>query len=61
MKTYAKYIYTAGWEAQKIGTGWHKVTNERMMRTPSGLNNYITINGVSIKARHCEIVQVFAK
>ena len=61
MKTYARYNFTKGWEAEKIGEGWHEVTAERTMRTPSGLNNYITINGVSVKARHCEVVQVFIK
>lgn len=61
MKTYARYIYTTGWEAERIGTGYHEVTASRMLRTPSGLNEYITINGVSVKARHCEIVQVFVK
>lgn len=61
MKTYARYIYTTGWEAERIGAGYHEVTASRMIRTPSGLNEYITINGVSVKARHCEIVQVFVK
>ena len=61
MKEYAKYKYTTGWEADRIGPGYHEVTASKMLRTPSGLNEYITINGVSIKARHCEIVQVFVK
>lgn len=61
MKTYARYNYTTGWEAQRIGTGYHEVTASKMLRTPSGLHEYITINGVSVKARHCEIVQVFVK
>ena len=61
MVTYARYNFTTGWEATKIGIGWHLVTNERIMRTPSGVHQYITINGVAVKARHCEIVQVFTK
>ena len=61
MSTYAKYNFTKGWEAEKIGEGWHLVTSERTMRTPSGVHQYITINGVSVKARHCVVVQVFAK
>lgn len=61
MKEYAKYKYTTGWEADRIGPGYHEVTASKMLRTPSGLNEYITINGVSVKARHCEIVQVFVK
>lgn len=61
MKTYAKYNFTTGWEANKIGEGWYEVTNERTMRTPSGTHQYITINGVSVKARYCEVVQVFTK
>lgn len=61
MKEYARYKYTTGWEANRIGVGYHEVTASKMLRTPSGLNEYITINGVSVKARHCEIVQVFVK
>ena len=61
MATYAKYNFTIGWEAEKIGEGWHLVTNEKIKRTPSGMHRYITINGVAVKARHCAIVQVFTK
>lgn len=61
MATYARYNFTVGWEASKIGEGWHLVTNEKTKRTPSGVHQYITINGVSVKAKHCEIVQVFTK
>ena len=61
MSTYAKYNYTVGWEANKIGEGWHLVTNEKTLRTPSGIYQYITINGVAVKARHCTVVQVFTK
>lgn len=61
MKTYARYLFTTGWEATKIGSGWHEVTNSKHMRTPSGMNEYITLNGVSVKARFCEVVQVFDK
>lgn len=61
MKEYARYKYTTGWEADRIDPGYHEVTASKMLRTPSGLNEYITINGVSVKARHCEIVQVFVK
>lgn len=61
MATYARYKFTTDRQAKMIGTGWHLVTKEYSMFTPSGLNNYITINGVSVKARHCEVVQVFTK
>ena len=61
MSTYAKYNYTVGWEANKIGEGWHLVTKEKTLRTPSGIHQYITINGVAVKARHCTVVQVFTK
>ena len=61
MSTYAKYNFTKGWEAEKVGEGWHLVTSEKTMRTPSGVHQYITINGVSVKARHCMVVQVFTK
>lgn len=61
MSTYARYNFTTGWEVNKIGEGWHLVTNEYITRTPSGVHQYITINGVAVKARHCVVVQVFAK
>ena len=61
MATYARYNFTTRWEANKIGEGWHLGTNEKTLRTPSGVHQYITINGVSVKARHCEVVQVFTK
>ena len=59
MKEYARYKFHTGWEAEILGEGWHEVTKTTTMRTTSGLNQYITINGVSVKARFCEIVQVF--
>ena len=61
MEIYAKYNYTTGYQATRIGTGWHRVTQEKVRRTPSGIHQYITINGISVKANHCEIVQVFIK
>lgn len=61
MAIYAKYNFSVGLEAQRIGNSWHLVTNSKMQRTPSGLQEYVTINGVSVKARHCEIVYVFEK
>ena len=61
MSTYARYNFITGREAEKIGTDWHLVTNEYTMRTPSGVHQYITINGVAVKARHCTVVQVFIK
>jgi hypothetical protein len=61
MSIYAKYNFSVGFEAERIGSGWHLVTKSRMQRTPSGLHEYVTINGVSVKARHCEIVYVFEK
>ena len=61
MSTYARYNFTTGWDAERIGQGWHLVTNEKTLRTPSGIYQYITINGVSVKAKHCEVVQVFTK
>ena len=61
MATYARYNYTTGWEADKIGSEWHLVTREVTRRTPSGIHQYITINGVAVKTRHCTVVQVFTK
>ena len=59
MKTFARYIYTQDITAKRVGNGWHEVTKEYMMRYPSGLHNTVVINGVAVKARHCELVQVF--
>ena len=59
-KNYKDYIITVTCIGL-IGAGYHEVTASKMLRTPSGLNEYITINGVSVKARHCEVVQVFVK
>ena len=59
MKTYARYIYTNDITAKRIGNEWHEVTNEYQSRRPSGLCTIVVINGVGVKARHCEIVQVF--
>lgn len=61
MKTYARYIYTTDWTAKKIGNGWHEVTKEYLLQYPSGKQNTLVIGGVAVKARHCEIVQVFDK
>lgn len=59
MKTYARYIYTWDMTAKRVGNGWHEVTKEYMMYYPSGRQNTVVINGVAVKARHCEIVQVY--
>lgn len=61
MKTFAKYKFTKDWTAQRIGNDWLEVTNEYQQFTPSGLNNYVVIGGVGVKARFCEIIQVFEK
>ena len=61
MKTFAKYTFTVGREADHLGSEWHEVTDSKMRYTPSGLNEYITIKGMSVKARFCEIVYVFDK
>ena len=61
MKTYARYIYTTDLTAKRVGNQWHEVTKEFTQYYPSGRHTTIVINGVAIKARHCEIVQVFIK
>lgn len=61
METYARYIYTQDMTAKRVGNGWHKVTKEYMMYYPSGRQNTLVINGVAVKARHCEVVQVITK
>lgn len=59
MKTYARYKFNMGWEAERLGKEWHEVTKEFQGYAPSGFNNYVIINGLKIKASHCDIVQVF--
>jgi hypothetical protein len=61
MKTYAKYNFSVGREADCLGNKWHEVTDSKMKYTPSGLNEYVTIGGISVKARFCTIVYVFEK
>ena len=60
MKTYARYTgYKDSFTASRIGNGWYEVTEERKERRPSGLHNMVKINGLWVKARYCELVQVF--
>lgn len=61
MKTYARYIYTWDMIAKRVGNEWHEVTKEYVDYFPSGRQTVLVINGVSVKARHCEIAQVFIK
>lgn len=61
MITYARYIYTTDLTAKRVGNQWHEVTREYVQYYPSGRHTTIVINGVAVKARHCEIVQVFIK
>ena len=59
MKTYARYIYTQDMTAKRIGNEWIEVTQEYVMCYPSGRQNVVVLRGVAVKARHCEIIQVF--
>lgn len=59
LKTYARYKYTKDLTAKMVGNEWHEVTKEEMRYYPSGRKNTVVINGVAVKADHCEIVQVF--
>lgn len=59
MKTYARYIHTADLVAKVIGNEWYEVTAEYIKRYPSGYRTVVVINGLTVKADHCEIVQVF--
>ena len=59
MKTYARYIYTQDMTAKRIGNGWIEVTQEYVMYYPSGRQSVVVLQGVAVKARHCEIIQVF--
>lgn len=61
LKTYARYTYTTDYTAKRVGNCWHEVTKEYMMYYPSGRQLTIVIDGIAIKARHCEIVQVFVR
>ena len=59
LKTYARYIYTQDFTAKRIGNEWHEVTKEYVQYYPSGRHATVVICGCAVKARHCEIVQVF--
>ena len=59
MKTYARYTYNNDSTARMIGNGWHEVTREYTQHRPSGKHTIIVIDGVAVKAKHCEIAQVF--
>ena len=59
MKTYARYTYNNDSTAKMLGNRWHIVEKECIKYYPSGQHNTITINGISVKAKYCEIVQVF--
>lgn len=61
MKTYARYKYTNSWEAKLIGCGWHEITAEYTKYYPSGKHLTVIVNGLAVKARECELVQVFDK
>jgi hypothetical protein len=59
MKTYARYKYTTDYTAKRIGNRWIEVTREYVMYYPSGRQSVVVLQGVAVKARHCEIIQVF--
>ena len=59
--TYARYIYTNDFIGKKLNNKWYKVSKEYMTWYPSGRHTTLVIDGVAVKARHCEIVQVFTK
>ena len=61
LKTYARYKYTTDLTAKRVGNDWHEVTKEYVQYYPSGRHNTLVICGCAVKARHCEIVQVFIK
>ena len=61
MIAYARYKYYNDFTAKLVGNEWHKVTKEYKEYRPSGLCNIIVINGLGVKEKHCEIVQVFNK
>lgn len=59
MKTYARYRYTYGVTAQKLGNEWHEVTAEFLQWYPSGRRLTVVVNGMKVKADDCELIQVF--
>lgn len=61
MATYARYIYTQDMTAKRVGNEWHKVEREYIGYYPSGRQTVVVINGCAVKARLCEVVQVFEK
>lgn len=61
MKTYARYNYTFDFAGQKLGGKWYEVEAEKMVCYPSGKRNTLILNGIGVKADHCEIIQVFER
>lgn len=66
MKTYARCkrnIYKVLSDEVLIPAGeWFEVHHEYMMCRPSGKQNMLFTNeGIAVKARDCEIVQVFTR
>lgn len=59
--TYARYNYTNDVAGRQLGNRWYKVTKEYLQYYPSGRQTTLIIGGCAVKARHCEIVQVFVK
>lgn len=59
MKTYARYTYTKDITARRIGNGWIEVTAEYQLWFPSGRQTVLVLNGLVVKAKFCEIIQVF--
>ena len=61
MLTYARYKYKNDVMGKVLGTEWYLVTSERMTYYPSGRHNTLIINGYAVKAKHCDVVQIFIK
>lgn len=61
MKTYARYIPIDEWDRQHRDCAWYEVTKEKTFKSAGGYNDYVVINGKAVKAKQCEIIQVFEK
>lgn len=58
MKTYARYTYNDT-TAKIIGNEWLEVEAEFTQYFPSGKQIVVVLNGIRVKAKYCEIIQIF--
>lgn len=44
-----------------LGDKWYPLTAEKVVVYPSGRHNTITINGIPVKEKYCNVIYVFDK